>query len=61
MDIFYYDVIDMNNGEKIGQISDAESGLPFNGRLTTMDRNQTMYIERESPEVEIFKYSFLGE
>lgn len=54
---FYYDVIDLNLGEHIGQISEADTDLPFNGRLTAIDKEQNIYIGRNSPEVEVFKYS----
>lgn len=54
---FYYDVIDLNLGEHIGQISEVETDLPINGRVTTIDKERNIYIGRNSPEVDVFKYS----
>ena len=53
----YYDVIDLNLGEHIGQISEVDTDLPFNGRLTAIDKERNIYIGRNSPEVEVFKFS----
>ncbi|TVR18661.1 MAG: hypothetical protein EA391_02030 [Balneolaceae bacterium] len=54
---FYYDVVDLNLGEHIGQISEAETNFPFNGCITAIDRERNIYIGRNSPEVKVFKYS----
>lgn len=53
----YYDVIDMGKGEQIGFISETESELPIFGRITTIDRDHNIYIGRNHPEIDIFKYS----
>ena len=57
---FYYDVIDLNLGEHIGQISEVEANLPFNGRITAIDKEQNIFIGRNSPELDVFKYSVIS-
>lgn len=55
---FYYDVIDINRGEHIGLISEIESDLPLNGRISAMDREHNIYIGANSPKIDIFKFSY---